>query len=98
LDFTGDGCDHRHFEEFCRRERRQDRRQPRRQHGFAGAGRTDHEQIVATGRSDFESALGAFLAFDIGEVEQRSARFQNFRLRPRQDLRALEMIGEPRLV
>ena len=62
--------------------------------GFAGAGRTNHEQIVAVGRGDFERALGAFLPFDVSEAEQRSARFQNFRLRPRQHLRALEMIGE----
>src|SRR5215472_18576891 len=43
---------------------------------------------------DFERALGAFLAFDVGEVERWSTRFQNFWLRPRQHLRALEMVGE----
>ena len=67
---------------------------PRRQHRFAGAGRADHQQIVAAGRGDFERALGAFLALDVGEVERRTVHFENFRLRPRQHLRALEMIGE----
>src|SRR5215471_13410449 len=44
--------------------------------------------------ADFERALGAFLTFDVGQIEHRAARLQNFRLRPRQDLRAFEMIGE----
>src|SRR4029077_4139741 len=65
-----------------------------RQHRLAGAGRADHEKVVPAGRSDFEGALGAFLALDVGEIEQGSCRFQDFRLRPRQHLRALEMIGE----
>jgi hypothetical protein len=40
------------------------------------------EKVVPAGRSDFEGALGAFLALDVGEIEHRSCRFQNFRLRP----------------
>ena len=76
LDLAGDRGDHRDFEQLGRRERRQDRRQPRRQHRLAGAGRPDHQQIVAAGGGDFERALGALLALDVGEVERR-------RLRPR---------------
>jgi hypothetical protein len=38
---------------------------------------------MAGGGGDFERALGAFLAFDIGKIERRSACFQNYRLRPR---------------
>ena len=94
LDLAGDGRDHRDFKELGRRQRRQDRRQPRRQHRFAGAGRADHEQIVAAGRGDFERALGAFLALDVGEIERGARGFEDLRLRPRQHLRALEMIGE----
>ena len=94
FDLAGDRGDHGDFEQFGRRQRRQDRRQSRRQHRFAGAGRPDHEQIVAAGRRDFERALGAFLALDVGEVERRAVGFEDFRLRPRQHLRALEMIGE----
>ncbi len=52
------------------------------------------KQIVASGRGDFERALGAFLALDIGEVDGRAIHFEDLRLRPRQHLRALEMVGE----
>jgi hypothetical protein len=94
LDHPGDRSDDRYFEEFGGRERRQDRRQPRRQHGFAGAGRSDHQKVMAAGGGDFERALGAFLTLDVGEIEDGSARFQNFWLWPRQNLRAFDMIGE----
>ena len=94
FDLAGDRSDHGHFEELGGRERRQDRGQPRRQHRFAGAGRPDHQQIVTAGRGHFERAFGAFLALDVGKVERRPAHLQDFRLRPRQHLRALEMIGE----
>ena len=70
FDLAGDRGDHRDFEQFGRRERRQDGRKPRRQHRLAGAGRPDHEQIVAAGGRDFERALGALLALDVGEVER----------------------------
>ena len=94
FDFAGDGGDHGDFEQFGRRQRRQDGRQPRRQHRLAGAGRSDHQQVVAAGGGDFERALGAFLALDIGEVERRAIHFEDLWLRPRQHLRALEMVGE----
>ncbi len=70
------------FKKFGRRERRQDRGQPRRQHGFAGAGRTDHQKVVTAGGRDFERAFSAFLTLDVGEIEDRSDRFEDFRLRP----------------
>ncbi len=73
FDLAGDRSDHRHFEQFGRRQRRQNGRQPRGEHRFAGAGRPDHEQVMAAGRGDFERALGAFLALDVGEVERRPA-------------------------
>ncbi len=94
FDLAGDGGHHGDFEKLGRRQRRQDRRQPRRQHGFAGAGRPHHQQIVAAGRRDFERPLGAFLALDVGQIERRSGGFENLRLRPGQHLAALEMIGE----
>ena len=76
LDLARDRGDHRDFEQFGRRQRRQDRRQPRRQHRLAGAGRADHQQVVAAGGGDLERALGALLALDVVEVEPA-------RLRPR---------------
>ncbi len=94
LDFAGDRGDHRDLEELGRCERREDRRQPRRQHRFAGARRADHQQIVAAGRRDFERALGAFLALDVGEVVRGAGDLEDLRLRPREHLRALEVVGE----
>jgi hypothetical protein len=52
------------------------------------------EQIVAAGGGDFERAFGALLAFDVGKVERQAIHFEDFRLWPRQHLRAFEMIGE----
>ena len=72
FDLAGDRGDHRHFQQFGRRQRRQDRRQPRRQHRLAGAGRADHQQVMAAGGGDFERALGALLALDVGEVERHA--------------------------
>ncbi len=74
LDHACHGGDHRHFEQFGGRQRRQDRRQPRRQHRLAGARRSDHQEVVAAGRRDLERALGALLALDVGEIEQRALR------------------------
>ena len=82
FDFAGDGGDHGDFEQFGRRQRRQNGRQPRRQHRFSRAGRSDHQEIVAAGGGDFEGALGAFLALDIGEVERRAIHFEDLWLRP----------------
>ncbi len=43
----------------------------------------DHQQVMSAGGRDFVRALGAFLTFDVGEIEHRAARFEDFRLRPR---------------
>ncbi len=93
-DFAGDGGDHRDFQKFGRRQRRQDRRQPRRQHRLARAGRADHQQMMPAGRRDFERAFGALLALDVAQIEMRCLRLVHFRLRPRQHLRAFEMVGD----
>jgi hypothetical protein len=45
---------------------------------------------MAAGGRDFERALGAFLALRRG----RERRLLNFRLRPREHLRAFEVVGE----
>ena len=62
---AGDGMDHRHFQQFRRFQRRQDGRQAGCEHGFAGAGRTDHEQVVAAGGRHLQRTPGALLSFDI---------------------------------
>src|SRR6516162_8918115 len=94
LDLARDRGDHRDFEQFRRRQRRQDGRQPRGQHRLAGAGRSDHEQIVTAGGGDFERALGALLALDVLEVGERAVDLADLRLRTGEHLRAAEMIGE----
>ena len=49
---------------------------------------------MPAGGRDLERALGAFLALDVAQVEQRFLALMHFRLRPRQHLRALEMVGD----
>jgi hypothetical protein len=70
---AGDRKDHAQFEGLGRFERRQDARHSRRQHRFAGAGRADHQEVVAAGGGDFEGPLGALLALDVLEVEPGGA-------------------------
>jgi hypothetical protein len=66
---AGDGVNFGGLEGFFKGEGREDGREAAGEHGFAGAGRADHEDVVATGGGDFESALGGLLAADVGEVE-----------------------------
>ena len=68
--FAGDRLDHRDVEQFARVERRQDRGQTLRQHRLAGAGRPDHQEVVAAGRGDFEGAARHFLAAHLAEIGQ----------------------------
>ena len=69
VEHAGDGVDLGGFERFFEAQRRQDGRQALGEHGFAGAGRADHEDVVAAGGGDFERALGDVLAADVFEVE-----------------------------
>ena len=50
--------------------------------------------MMSAGRRDLERALGAFLALDVAQVEQRFLALVHLRLRARQHLRALEMVGD----
>jgi hypothetical protein len=38
------------------------------EHGFTGAGRADHDDVVSAGSGDFEGAFDVVLAFDFVEV------------------------------
>ena len=51
-----------------KRQRRQDAGEPLGQHRLAGAGRADHQDVVAAGRGDFEGALGRGLAAHVAEI------------------------------
>jgi hypothetical protein len=50
------------------RHRRQNARQPDREHRLAGARRSDHEHAVSAGCGNFQRALGACLALDVGQI------------------------------
>ena len=60
-------------------EARKQGRQAPGQHGFSGAGRADHKDVVAPGDGHFQGALGEGLAFDVG----RSERNQRQRVKER---------------
>jgi hypothetical protein len=66
---TGDGVDLGGLEGFVESEGREDRGETAGEHGFAGAGRADHQNVVTTGGGDLEGALGGLLAANVGEVE-----------------------------
>src|SRR3569623_1784407 len=63
----GDGS---RFQRFFFSERRQDGGEAARQHGLAGAGRTDEKQIVTAGGGDLERAYRVRLAAHVAEVER----------------------------
>src|ERR1700716_3126226 len=50
--------------------------------------------MMPAGRGNLERALGAFLALYVAEVEQRGLAFADLPLWARQNLRALEMVGD----
>jgi hypothetical protein len=79
---------------FGRLQRRQDAGKPRGEHRFAGAGRADHQEVMGASRGDLERPLGAFLAFDVAEIERRGHGRCELCDRRRQKLRALEMVDD----
>ena len=58
----------RGFDGLFERHWRKNRGNALGQHGLAGAGRTDEEDVVASGAGYFERALGGLLAVDVAEV------------------------------
>ena len=81
-----DRLDHAELERLGGFERRQDPGKPRRQHRLARSRRPDHQQIVAPGSGDLESALGAFLALHVPKVEPGGPRGGEARVWRRQEL------------
>jgi hypothetical protein len=79
LDCTGDRLDHRDFEQFGRRERRQDGRQSCGKHRLAGARRTRHQKIMSTGCGDLERAFRALLSFDVFQIEWARRKLADLR-------------------
>lgn len=54
---------------FIEGHRRDDGGDALGQHRFAGAGRADHEEVVAAGDGDFDGAFGTGLTLDFGEID-----------------------------
>ncbi len=60
--------DHRGFQRLGGAQRRQDARQTGGQHRLARAGRTDHQDMVAACRGNFQRTFGAFLPLHVAEI------------------------------
>ena len=88
------GMDHRHVQQFLRRQRRKQTGQAFRHHRLARAGRTHHEQVVMAGGGDFQGPLGPFLSLDLTQIGNLAVIVQLARRRPGQNLRALEMVDQ----
>ena len=54
---------------FCLRQVRKNGGQTLGDHGFSGAGRPYHEQVVSTRRGHLEGTFDLLLAFDIVEID-----------------------------
>ena len=65
---AGDGVNLGGLQGFVKRERRKNRRQPLGQHRLAGAGRPNHENVMAACRGHLQRAFGGLLPAHIFEV------------------------------
>ncbi len=65
---SGDAVDARSLDGFFERHGRQDGGNAFGQHGLAGAGRTNKENVVTTGAGNFQRALGGLLAVDVSQI------------------------------
>src|ERR1019366_5424633 len=68
---AGDAVDLGGFDGLLEGERRQDAGEALGEHGLAGAGRANHEDIVYAGGGDFEGAFGHGLAAHVTEIRRR---------------------------
>ena len=68
IQHAGDAVDHADLQRRSRIEVGQQARQARGEHGFAGARRSDQQQVVAAGRGDLQRAPGGFHALHVGHV------------------------------
>ncbi len=71
---SGNRLDHRDFERFLRRERRQNARKAAGHQRLAGAGRANHQEIMPAGRGDLQCALRRLLPFDLRKVRAMGRR------------------------
>src|SRR6202171_2527058 len=64
-----DAVDLGRFNRFIERHRWNDRGDAFRQHRFARAGRTDHENVVPAGNGHFDRAFDGALSFYVGKID-----------------------------
>src|SRR2546421_1995001 len=65
------GIDSSGFEGFGAAEWREDAGDALGEHGFAGSGGANHQDVVSAGGGDGDGALDGFLAADVGEIVWR---------------------------
>ena len=75
VEYASDGVNLGGFQSLFKGERGEDGGQALGQHGLAGAGRADHENVMAAGGGYFEGALGRLLAAHILEVDGEVLQF-----------------------
>jgi hypothetical protein len=75
IEYSGDAVNLGRFQGFFKCKGRQNGRHSLGEHGLAGAGRADHENVVASGTGDLEGALGGLLAADVFEVDEELLGF-----------------------
>ena len=92
--FPGQTSHHGNFQRLARIQWRQQSWQALRQHGFARAGRADHQKIVPAGRCDLERSLGGFLTLYVFQIRHGAHVARYARDRRRQHLRAFHVIDQ----
>ena len=81
---ASDAVDFAGLDGFPERKRRQDTGKALGQHGLAGTGRTDHQNVMSAGGSHLQSAAGSGLAADIAErLEERNSLIKACNERPK---------------
>ena len=80
FEHAGDAVDARGLDGFLERHRRQDGGNALGQHGLAGAGRPEENNVVAAGAGDFQRALGALLSANVAQVHRILRGFGEQRL------------------
>ena len=80
VEHSGDAVNLGGLERFFEGEGRQDGRHAFGQHGLAGAGRADHEDVVASGAGDLDGTLGGLLSAHVFEVDEELLRLAQQRV------------------
>ena len=68
VEYAGDGVDLGGLQRLLEAQGSEDGRKALGQHGLAGAGRADHQDVVSAGGGDLQRALGHLLAAHVLEV------------------------------